>query len=134
MSAAAPRTIQATPDMRQLSFALVALVLAVALLVAVTISQRSATQPTSAAAGSAPVAHDHGWSSASSESAPVLFDRGWATAPNSNAIDAGRHTSLDPARGLVVTGNGGGILYTGIPYAAPDKGGTGGSNGTRFAQ
>ncbi len=62
MSAATPRTISNAPDLRQLLAAVGALILAVALLVAVTISQQSSFEATSAVAP-ATVNHDHGWSS-----------------------------------------------------------------------
>ena len=39
-----------------------------------------------------------------------------------------------PTAGIVVATQNGGILYTGIPYPAPETGGQGGSNGTRFPQ
>jgi hypothetical protein len=126
MSAAAPRTAQATPDMRQLGVALLALALAVALLVAVTISQAGTQVSTAPAAGTAPVVHDHGWIDASYKTRPAIRRNGFdkAHAPGLN-------------RDLVVSGAGGGILYTGIPYPAPASNGGGsnggGSNGTRLA-
>jgi len=119
MSAAAPRTAQAAPEMRQLGYAIVALILALTLVVVVAFSRQTTTQfAGTPAAGSAPIAHDHGWSTAPAiGTAPVTFDRGWATAPSRGSIQ-----------------------YTGIPYSPSRSNstggshGTGGSNGTRFPQ
>jgi len=66
MSAATPRTISNAPDLRQLLAAVGALILAVALLVAVTISRQSSFEATSAVAP-ATVNHDHGWSSSAGQ-------------------------------------------------------------------
>ena len=91
MSAATPRTISNAPDLRQLLAAVGALILAVALLVAVTISRQASVGTTSApAAVPASGAYDHGWSSAAG------------------------------SQDLVVSTGNGGLVYTGIPYAAPD--------------
>ena len=95
MSAATPRTISNAPDLRQLLAAVGALILAVALLVAVTISRQTSFETSAPAAVPASVAHDHGWSSTSG------------------------------SQDLVVTTGNGGLVYTGIPYAAPDSVGTG---------
>ena len=88
MSATITRPASAAGDSRPVTVALVALVLAVGLMVALTISRQVSFQ---AASPTTPAAvHDHGWSSASG------------------------------AQQLVIRGeNGGGILYTGIPYPAP---------------
>ncbi len=108
---AATRTTPATPEMRRAGVALGALTLAVALVVAVGFSQASSTRSQATpVAGSAPVAHDHGWSIAGSSGTP------------------GRPE-------LIIRGsNGGGLNYTGIPYPAPGSGRAGGVNGTRLAQ
>jgi hypothetical protein len=92
---AATSTAPATQDMRRAGAALGALALAAVLVVAAAFTQVSSTRSQAApAAGSAATAHDHGWSTASSSGA------------------AG-------SRELIVRGsNGGGINYTGIPYAS----------------
>jgi hypothetical protein len=161
MSAATPRTISNAPDLRQLLAAVGALILAVALLVAVTISRQSSFQASSApAAVPASVAHDHGWSVGSGSqdlvvstgngvlvytgtpyAAPDSVGTGIVLAPavgefrlapgNQQPVGV---ISLPASRGLVVATQNGGILYTGIPYPAPETGGQGGSNGTRFPQ
>jgi hypothetical protein len=104
---AATRTAPATPDMRRAGAALGALTLAVGLVVAVGISQASSTRSqANPVAGSAPVAHDHGWSTAAG-------------------------TGQEP----VINGsNGGSLRYTGIPYPAAGSNRAGGVNGTRLAQ
>ena len=88
---AATRTTPATPDMRRAGAALAALTVAVGLVVAVGFSQASSTRSqASPVAGSAPVAHDHGWS-----------------------------TAAGTGQELIITGsNGGSLRYTGIPYPA----------------
>ena len=157
MSAATPRTISNAPDLRQLLAAVGALILAVALLVAVTISRQTSFETTSApAAVPASVAHDHGWmESAGSQDLVVSTANGgiqytgipyaapdsvrilmapavgeFRLAPgNQQPIGVVRHST-----DLVVANQNGGILYTGIPYPAPDADSTGGSNGTRFPQ
>ena len=150
MSAATPRTISNAPDLRQLLAAVGALILAVALLVAVTISQQGSFQATSAAAP-ATVNHDHGWSSsAGSQDLVVSTANGgivytgipYVTFPKSSApVATGTvsaptvpYVTFPQLKGLVVAPQNGGILYTGIPYPAPETGGQGGSNGTRFPQ
>jgi hypothetical protein len=159
MSAATPRTISNAPDLRQLLAAVGALILAVALLVAVTISRQSSFPTTSApAAVPASVAHDHGWSaSAGSQDLVVSNANGgivYMGIPYAVPDSVGAQIRLVPAvgefrlspgnqqpigvvrrtAGLVVANQNGGILYTGIPYPAPETGGQGGSNGTRFPQ
>lgn len=141
MSAAAPRTAQATPDMRQLGVALGALTLAIALIVAVAFSQQSASLSTTLpAAGSAPVVHDRGWVNASYETAPVVHDRGWVES-SYETVPAIRGNGFDkahaPAGSIQVINpvqSGGGTLYTGIPYVPTVRDASGGSNGTRFPQ
>jgi len=157
MSASTPRTISNAPDLRQLLAAIGALVLAVALLVAVTISRQTSFE------GSAPAAvntsaHDHGWSSASGAqdlivstanggirytgipyAVPGGVETGIRLAPavGEFRLAPGNQQPIGvvrPTTGLVVATQNGGILYTGIPYPAPETGGTGGSNGTRFPQ
>jgi hypothetical protein len=89
---ASTRTVGTAPELRQLGLAVGALIVAVALLVAFAIS-RSTTVTTPAAPAEVPfsVAHDHGWI-----------------------------TATGGAQQLVIRGeNGGGLLYTGIPYPAP---------------
>jgi hypothetical protein len=172
MSAATPRTISNAPDLRQLLVAVGALILAVALLVAVTISRQSSLSTTSApAAVPASVAHDHGWSASSgSQDLVVSTANGGITytgipyaapdtvlaapavgefrlAPgNLQPMGVERATtgivpapavpyvSLPASDGIVVATENGGILYTGIPYPAPETDHQGGSNGTRFPQ
>ena len=152
MSAATPRTISNAPDLRQLLVAVGALILAVALLVAVTIS-RQASSETTAAAVPATVTHDHGWSSsAGSQDLVVSTPNGGiqymgipyvstgilpAPAVGEFRLAPGNQQPMGvvrPTTGLVVANQNGGILYTGIPYPAPDTDGQGGSNGTRFPQ
>ena len=141
MSAAAPRTAQATPDMRQLGVALGAIILAVALLAAVAFSQQAASQSTTLpAAGTAPVVHDRGLVNASYEAAPRAHDHGWIES-SSKTRPAIRGRGFDkahaPAGSIKVTSpvqSGGGTLYTGIPYAPSVRETGSGSNGTRFAQ
>jgi hypothetical protein len=126
MSATTPRTISNAPDLRQLLVAVGALILAVALLVAVTVSQRMSFQATSAPAEVSMSAPDHGWSSAPGAQDVVRSDGGglvYTGIPYSNA-----------GGDLVVRTANGGIRYTGIPYPAPETDRQGGSNGTRFAQ
>ena len=170
MSAATPRTISNAPDLRQLLVAVGALILAVALLVAVTISRQTSFETTSApAAVPASVAHDHGWSASSGSQDLVVSNANGGirsmgipyVAPTTDSIVPGEfrlapgnlqpmgverattgivpaqalpYVSLPQSGGLVVATENGGILYTGIPYPAPDTDGQGGSNGTRFPQ
>ena len=137
MSAATPRTISNAPDLRQLLAAVGALILAVALLVAVTISRQTSFEATSApAAVPASVAHDHGWSLStgaqdlvvSSESGGIQYTGipyvtfPQASAPVATGIVAAPavpYVTFPQAKGLVVATQNGGILYTGIPYPAP---------------
>jgi hypothetical protein len=120
MSAAAPRTISNAPDVRQLGVAVGALILAVALLVAVTVSRPASSASTAPLAAPAPAVHDRGW-----EAAPLAapaHDNGWEATG-----------AAEP--GLVISGTqGGGIQYTGIPYSAPDSTPVSGGRGTRFAR
>lgn len=142
MSAAAPRTAQATPDMRQLGVALFALILAVAILVAAAFSQQAASQSTiSPAAGTAPVVHDRGWINATYQAPASAHDRGWMES-SYKTRPAIRGRGFDKAHapaGSIQVSNplraGSGTEYTGIPYVPTVREtGTGGSNGTRFAQ
>lgn len=51
---------------------------------------------------------------------PVVHDHGWSSTTTGQ---------------LRIQSASGGLIYTGIPYPAPDQGqGTGGANGTRFAR
>jgi hypothetical protein len=135
MSAATPRTISNAPDLRQLLAAVGALILAVALLVAVTISRQSSFEATSAGAP-ATVNHDHGWSSSAGSQDLVVstanggiqytgipyvtFPRPIApVATGIVAAPAVPYVTFPQVKGLVVATQNGGILYTGIPYAAP---------------
>jgi hypothetical protein len=135
MSAATPRTISNAPDLRQLLAAVGALILAVALLVAVTISRQASFEATSAVAP-ATVNHDHGWSSSAGSQDLVVstanggiqytgipyvtFPRPIApVATGIVAAPAVPYVTFPQAKGLVVATQNGGILYTGIPYAAP---------------
>jgi hypothetical protein len=132
---AASRTIQAAPGTRQVGTPLFALVLLVALGAVLVYGALAVAKPQAPAAGAAPVAHDNGWSATSGSAAGTAA-----------AIDAGRHRPAAGGRpstvnaftgfttagaaGIVVNGaNGGGIVYTGIPYPAPADGATAGSNG-----
>ena len=127
MSAATPRAASNTPDVRQLGVAIGALIIAVALVVAVMVSQRATAQAPSAplAAPVPAVQHDHGWSSTSPLSAPA-HDNGWA------ATDTA--TSAGPGGPIVRGRQGGGIVYTGIPYSAGSTSTGNGGNGTRLAR
>ena len=127
MSATAPRTISNAPDVRQLGVAVGALILAVALVVAVTVSRQQASSTSTAPlAAPVPVLHDHGWSESVPFAGPA-HDNGWAT------TDSAANSASAP--GLVIRGtSGGGIQYTGIPYSAPDSTPISGGRGTRFAQ
>ena len=104
---AATRTTPATPDMRRAGAALAALTVAVGLVVAVGFSQASSTKSqANPVAGSAPVVHDHGWS-----------------------------TAAGTGQELIINGsNGGSLRYTGIPYPAAGSNRAGVVNGTRLAQ
>jgi len=128
MSAATPRIASNAPDLRQLGIAVGALILAVALVVAATISRQSAAPSVPLPGAQAPAVHDHGWSDA-------------AAAPKTLVIAGSNGGGLEytgipyPNRILVVSGmNGGGLEYTGIPYPAPDDTVGGGTRGTRLAQ
>ena len=144
MSAAAPRTAQTTPDLRQLGVALGAITLAVALLVAVAIGQQAASQSSALpAAGSAPVVHDHGWIESTYQAPAVLHDHGWmdtsykATRPFIPRRGNDFNKAHAPRSSTQVTYpviEGGGTLFTGIPYVPSVRDASGGSNGTRFAQ
>jgi hypothetical protein len=133
MSATATRPAQAAPELRQLGIAVGALILAVALVVALAVTQRVATQ-SSSEAGFAPTTFDRGWSTDANAQAPAMSVPEMAAARNEFRLGLGNSQPIGISgsvtdRGIVV----GGLLYNGIPYAAPDQG-TGGSNGTRFAQ
>ena len=135
MSAATPRTISNAPDLRQLLVAVGALILAVALLVAVTISRQTSFEAAPAAAP-ATVNHDHGWSSsAGSQDLVVSTDDGgivytgipYVTFPKSSApvvtgvptTPSVPYVTFPQSEGLVVATQNGAIQYTGIPYTAP---------------
>ncbi len=144
MSATAPRTISNAPDVRQLGVAIGALILAVALVVAVTVSrQQAASTSTTPLAAPVPVLHDHGWSETAPLAAPA-HDNGWSATDVSapglviRGTNGGGilYTGIPAyAPTFVVTGtNAGGIQYTGIPYPAPDSAPIGGGRGTRFAR
>jgi hypothetical protein len=140
MSATTPRTISNAPDLRQLLAAVGALILAVALLVAVTVSRQASFGSISApAAVPASVANDHGWSSASGSQDLVV------STANGGIVYTGipyaRPTTDSDfvytgypilGRELLVRTENGGIRYMGIPYPASDAGSQGGANGTRF--
>jgi len=133
MSAATPRTISNAPDLRQLLAAVGALILAVALLVAVTISRQTSFESNSAAVP-ATVNHDHGWSSAAgSQDVVVKADAGiertgipYVTFPRGDApVAIGvkptvPYVTFPETKSLVVSTPNGGILYTGIPYPAQE--------------
>ena len=129
MSATTPRTIANAPDLRQLLVAVGALILAVALLVAVTISRQATFDGASApAAVPASVAHDRGWSSASGLDAGSLVVNGStgfvipSQAAGSPVVN-GSTGFVIPAEGgstgLVIRTQNGAIVYVGIPYTAP---------------
>jgi hypothetical protein len=128
--------------MRQLGVALGALILAVALLVAVAIGQQAASQSTTLpAAGSAPVVHDHGWIDATYQAPAVLHDHGWIDASYKATrpfIPRGQFDKAHASGGPVTLSypaiEGGGTLFTGIPYVPTVRDAGSGSNGTRFAQ
>jgi hypothetical protein len=123
MSATATRSTQGTVEPRQLLAAIGAMILAVALLVAVGAARQGSTQSIAPAAASGATVHDHGWSATSSGQSANDFDKAHApkSAPDSDL--------------LVIKTRDGGVVYTGIPYPAPEPvRGTGGANGTRFAR
>ena len=91
MSAATTRTASTAPDLRQVGFAMAALIFAVALLVAVAIS-RPASLGVATPANAPATVHDHGASTDINAQAPVLVIEG---------------------------ADGGGLIYTGIPKQAP---------------
>jgi hypothetical protein len=142
MSATAPRIAQAAPDMRPIGVALGTLTLAVALVVTSAIA-RIDTSASTADAAPAPVVHDRGWLNATTSAAApavILHDRGWmdssyAAVPDLtvNGFDKAHAANVSQSRDLRIETANGGLIYTGIPYAAPGEG-TGGSNGTRFAK
>ena len=140
MSAATPRTISNAPDLRQLLVAVGALILAVALLVAVTLSRQVTFQAAAPAADTATAAFDHGWSTAAAQrtvSPAVNSSTGFVVKPSTGGIlYMGIPYPAQPStnQGLVVATQNGGILYTGIPYPAPETKIQGGSNGTQFAR
>jgi len=148
MSATAPRTISNAPDVRQLGVAVGALILAVALVVAVTVSRQPASTSTTPLAAPVPVLHDHGWSESVPFAGPA-HDNGWATTDSAATSVSAPGLVIRGTNGggilytgipayeptFVVTGtNRGGIQYTGIPYSAPDTTPIGGGRGTRFAR
>ncbi len=112
MSAAAPRIAQHTPDLRRLGAALAALALAVALLAAVAVTQQApAGVSTGPAAGAAPIVRGNG------------FDKAHAIG------------SAAQAPHVVIGGTYRGVLRRSpMPTSAAGGHGSGGSNGTRFAQ
>jgi hypothetical protein len=120
MSATTPRTISNAPDLRQLLVAVGALILAVALLVAVTLSRQASFQASTSVAAPASVSFDHGWSSSAARVAT----------PASGIPYPARPTWND----RLVTPSKGGIVYVGIPYPAPETTIQGGSNGTQRPQ
>jgi hypothetical protein len=147
---AASRTIQATPGTRQVGPVLRALALLVALGAVLAYGPLAASRAQVATTGPAQVMHDHGWSTTTAAGpAPVVHDHGWSTTSDRAAIDAGRHRPQprvvtadgSGSAGIVVKGsNGGGIVYTGIPYPAPgaanavDTNGNAGSTRVRLAR
>jgi hypothetical protein len=145
---ATSRSITTAPDTRQVGAALLALVMLLAIGAVLAYGSLAAAKPQAPGAVTAPVVHDHGWSTeAAAGAAPILHDRGWSTDPGAGAatseraaIDTGRHRPKSPVgvtgdsgpAGLVVMGaRGGAIRYTGIPYpAAATAGGTAGNAGS----
>ena len=135
MSASTPRTISNAPELRQLLAAVGALILAVALLVAVTISR----QTSAPAVGSQDLVvstADGGlvykgipYPAVGSQDLVVGSGDGGLVytgipypAPAFTGVPdvAAPYVSLPQADGLVVATQNGGILYTGIPYPAPE--------------
>jgi hypothetical protein len=140
MSATTPRTISNAPDLRQLMAAVGALILAVALLVAVTLSRQVTFQAAAPAAEPATVAFDHGWSTAAVQrtaSPAVNSSTGFVVKPSTGGILYMGIPYPAPAsttQGLLVATQNGGIRYMGIPYPAPGTDVRSGSNGTQFAR
>lgn len=149
MSAATPRTISNAPDLRQLLAAVGALILAVALLVAVTFSRQASFQAATTVAEPASVSFDHGWSSAATSTAvpSVNASTGFVVAsPQGGILYMGipytAPVAETPAyigypslgRELIVRTESGGLRYTGIPYPAPDANAQDGVNGMQRAQ
>ena len=126
MSAATPRTISGTPDLRQLLAVVGALALAIALVAAVSLSRQVSLNGTTTAVPAA-AAHDHGWSSASGSQELIV-----STADGGIRYMGIPYPTGD--RGITVVRRHGGIKFVGIPYPAPGGVREGGSNGTRFAQ
>jgi hypothetical protein len=148
---AASRTIQGTQGTFRPAIAFGAVALASGLVLLLAFSQLGATKSQAVpAAGTAPVGHDRGWSSAPSirlAPAPGEFRLGPGNAqplgvatPGSTVtpiVNGSTGFVVNPRvnGGIVVRGtHGGGILYTGIPYPAPVKAVTGGSNRLRLAR
>jgi hypothetical protein len=149
---AATRTTPATPDMRRAGAALAALTVAVGLVVAVGFSQASSTKSqANPVAGSAPVVHDHGWSTAAGTGQELIINGSNGGSLRYTGIPypaAGKGQELTingstgfsvPAAGtgqeLIINGSTGGSLrYTGIPYPAAGSNRAGVVNGTRLAQ
>ena len=105
------RSIQATPTTRPLGVALGVVIAAAALLGVLAFGGLTTAKPQPApqpapAAGLVTATHDHGWSSAAGAPAPVIRVRGWTATPAKVSTGSSPFTSR----------------------------GTGGSNGTRFAQ
>lgn len=134
---AASSSVQAGSTTRQVNFAALALLVAVAVLAMVAVGQFATSRQVTPGTVYAPVQHDRGWSSASSEAAGAAL----AVDPDSAATDAARHPSnrsisVTPD-GIKVTGaRGGGLLYNGIPYTGGGQpsDGSGGSTRARLAQ
>ncbi len=131
---AASRTIQGTQGTFRPAIAFGAVALAAGLVLLLAFSQLGATKSqTAPAAGTAPVLHDRGSSSAVSGSAAAGGTGSTATP----IVNGSTGFVVNPRvnGGIIVRGsNGGGILYTGIPYPAPVQDGTGGPNRLRLAQ
>ncbi len=109
------RSIQAVPTTRPLGvefgvFIAAAALLGVLAFGGLTTAKLQPAPQLAPAAGLVTANHDHGWSSAAGAQAPAIRVRGWTATP-----------------AKVATGSG-------SPFTSSDSHGTGGSNGTRFAQ
>ena len=127
MSAATPRTVSTAPDLRNLGIALGALILAVALVVAVTVARQASIPSEPQAGASVPTTHDHGWSTAAGGATGLVI-----AGSNGGGL---QYTGIPYANGTItISGTyAGGLQYTGIPYPAPDDT-VGGGRGTRIAR
>ncbi len=127
---AAPRTASTAPDLRQYALGLGVVLVAIAIVAAVALVRPAAVKAPAPAAPAA-AQFDHGWSSAASSTRALSV----AGTNGGGILYTGiPYPARQQHRPYIIRGTtGGGLLYTGIPSGSSDTT-TNGGRGTRFAQ